>query len=79
MTYRSRIGLGLAIVLIVLIVGAGALVRRPAIAAIDPSTPNAFDPELVRRGRALAALGNCTDCHTDCHTHDRSNQCFFDL
>lgn len=64
MTHRSRIGLGLAIVLIVLIVGAGALVRRPAIAAIDPSTPNAFDPELVRRGRALAALGNCTDCHT---------------
>jgi mono/diheme cytochrome c family protein len=42
----------------------GALVWRPVIAAIDPPPPQSFDPELVKRGRELAALGNCNDCHT---------------
>jgi mono/diheme cytochrome c family protein len=49
------------------IAGAGvaaALVWRPAIAAIDPPAPQSFDPPLVKRGRELAALGNCNDCHT---------------
>lgn len=40
------------------------LVWRPAIAAIDPPLPQSFDPALVKRGRELAALGNCNDCHT---------------
>src|ERR1700757_492337 len=49
------------------IAGAGvaaALVWRPAIAAIDPPARQSFDPPLVKRGRELAALGNCNDCHT---------------
>jgi mono/diheme cytochrome c family protein len=37
---------------------------RPASAAIDPPKPDSFDPGLVKRGRELAALGNCNDCHT---------------
>lgn len=41
-----------------------AIVWRPAIAAVDPPSPHAFAPELVKRGRELAALGNCSDCHT---------------
>ena len=47
--------------------GAGAafaIAWRPAIAAIDPSAPQSFDPALVKRGRDLAAIGNCNDCHT---------------
>src|SRR6201993_2884685 len=49
------------------IAGAGvaaALVWRPAISAIEPPAPQSLDPALVKRGRDLAALGNCNDCHT---------------
>src|SRR4051794_7036394 len=41
-----------------------AIAWRPAIAAIDPPAPQSFDADLVRRGRDLAAIGNCSDCHT---------------
>src|SRR4029077_7508353 len=45
-------------------IAAFAVVWRPAMAAIDPPTPSAFDSALVKRGRDLAAIGNCNDCHT---------------
>jgi mono/diheme cytochrome c family protein len=41
-----------------------AVAWRPAIAAIDPPAPQTFDKDLVKRGRDLAAIGNCNDCHT---------------
>jgi mono/diheme cytochrome c family protein len=41
-----------------------AVAWRPAISAIEPPTPQSFDPVLVKRGRDLAAIGNCNDCHT---------------
>jgi mono/diheme cytochrome c family protein len=62
---KSRIIGGALIVL--LLGGAGAafaVARRPAIAGIDPPTPQSFDADLIRRGRELAAIGNCSDCHT---------------
>jgi mono/diheme cytochrome c family protein len=37
---------------------------RPAIAAINPLSPTSFDVGLVKRGRELAAIGNCGSCHT---------------
>jgi mono/diheme cytochrome c family protein len=45
-------------------VAAFAIIWRPAIAAIDPPAPPSFDTALVKRGRDLAAIGNCNDCHT---------------
>jgi len=51
----------------VLIAGAAAafvVAWRPAIAAIEPPSPQSFDAALVKRGRDLAAIGNCSDCHT---------------
>ena len=45
-------------------VAALAIAWRPAIAAIDPPAPQSFDTALVKRGRYLAAIGNCNDCHT---------------
>lgn len=45
-------------------VAAFAIAWRPAIAAIDPPKPQSFDAKLVKRGRELAAIGNCADCHT---------------
>src|ERR1700675_2934051 len=41
-----------------------AFTSKPALDPIDPDRPRHFDPELVRRGAALAALGDCNTCHT---------------
>jgi mono/diheme cytochrome c family protein len=41
-----------------------AVAWRPAIPAIEPPGAQSFDPALVKRGRELAAVGNCNDCHT---------------
>jgi mono/diheme cytochrome c family protein len=41
-----------------------AIAWRPAIEAIEPPAPQVFDVTLVKRGRDLAAIGNCSDCHT---------------
>src|SRR5882757_5807393 len=64
MTGPSRIVA--SIVAIVLLGGAVAfaIVWRPAIAAVEPLGPQAFDADLIKRGRELAAIGNCNACHT---------------
>ncbi len=41
-----------------------AIAWRPAIAEIERPAPQSFDSALVKRGRDLAAIGNCNDCHT---------------
>src|SRR3979409_2508729 len=64
MTKSRMIGSVLAALVIGGAVAAVAIAWRPAIAAIDPPTPQSFDAALVRRGRDLAAIGNCNDCHT---------------
>jgi mono/diheme cytochrome c family protein len=46
------------------VVASFAVVYRPAISAIEPPAPQSFDASLVKRGRDLAAIGNCSDCHT---------------
>src|ERR1700739_3332098 len=58
------IGSIVAIAVIAGAIAALAIVWRPAIAAIDPPAPSSFDSALVKRGRDLAAIGNCNDCHT---------------
>src|SRR3979490_2954579 len=45
-------------------IAVAVIVWRPAIAAIEPPAPQSFDSALVKRGRDLAAIGNCNDCHT---------------
>ena len=55
----------MAVLAALVIIGASlGLAWRPAIGLIDPPAPRSFDPELVKRGRQLAAIGNCIDCHT---------------
>ena len=58
------IGGVLAVLLVGGAVAAFAIAWRPAMAAIDPPAKQSFDPALVKRGRELAALGNCNSCHT---------------
>jgi mono/diheme cytochrome c family protein len=53
-----------AVALIAGAVAAFAVAWRPAIAAVDPPAAASFDAGLVKRGRELAAIGNCSDCHT---------------
>ena len=65
MAGQSRIITGIAAV--VLFVGAAAafaMIWRPSIAEIAPLRPDSFDPAMVKRGRDLAAIGNCNSCHT---------------
>jgi mono/diheme cytochrome c family protein len=62
---KSRIIAGASIaVLIGGAVAAFAVAWRPAIEGIEPPAPQSFEPALVKRGRDLAAIGNCSDCHT---------------
>jgi mono/diheme cytochrome c family protein len=58
------IGSIIAAIVIVAAFAAFAVTWRPAIAAIEPPAPKSFDTALVKRGRELAAIGNCSDCHT---------------
>jgi mono/diheme cytochrome c family protein len=67
----TRIARWLAIVLagicVVLALAMGGIVIAAHEPAIDPITPpqaNIFAPDLVKRGAALAAIGNCDVCHT---------------
>src|SRR3954453_22058790 len=64
MASRRTLASVIAIIVLAAAVAAFAVVWRPAIAAIDPPAPQSFDTALVKRGRALAATGNCSDCHT---------------
>jgi mono/diheme cytochrome c family protein len=55
------------VIAFVVVAGAAAVFAvtwRPAIASIEVPAPPSFDPALVKRGRELAAMGNCNDCHT---------------
>jgi mono/diheme cytochrome c family protein len=64
MASRRIIASVIAITMLAAAVAAFAVIWRPAIAAIDPPAPRSFDAALVKQGRALAAIGNCSDCHT---------------
>jgi mono/diheme cytochrome c family protein len=46
------------------VIAAFAVTWRPAIGTIEPPAAQSFEPALVKRGRDLAAIGNCSDCHT---------------
>src|SRR5258707_8509440 len=64
MASRRIVASVVAIIVLAATAAAFAVIWRPAIAAIDPPAPQSFDAGLVKRGRALAATGNCSDCHT---------------
>ena len=57
-----------AIVVALLVGGAATafvVAWRPALAAIDPPAPQSFEAARIKRGRELAAIGNCNNCHTE--------------
>src|SRR6202030_4406201 len=64
MTKSRKVASVVAVLLIGGAVAAFGIAWRPSIAAIDPPAPQSFDATLVKRGRDLAAIGNCSDCHT---------------
>lgn len=62
-----RILWGVSALVVLAVVGAAGLFglsRHSAIAAISPPPKNGFDARTVERGRELAAIGNCSVCHT---------------
>lgn len=60
----KSIAIGLAAVVVVAGAGFLALAWKPAIAPVSPPDRTSFDPALVAEGAKLAAVGNCTACHT---------------
>ncbi len=62
---RAWLARGLALAGGVLAAAAGLLGWRPAIAPVNAGPAAAlYTPEVIERGRVLAALGNCAVCHT---------------
>src|SRR5450432_4311081 len=64
MTKSRTIGSAVAALVLAGAVGAFAVAWRSEISAVDPPAPQSFGEALVKRGRALAAIGNCASCHT---------------
>jgi len=64
MAGQSRIVAGVVVVVLVVAAAGFAVAWRPSIAAVTPPRPDTFDPEIVKRGRDLALIGNCNTCHT---------------
>lgn len=52
------------IVAVLGLLGCSALGTQPPIDRVAAPNPQAFDRALVRRGEQLAAVGDCTGCHT---------------
>jgi mono/diheme cytochrome c family protein len=59
----SRIIQGILLVLILLIGAGVALSWRPSIASVSADEGLRADKQTVAHGSALAAIGNCNDCH----------------
>src|SRR6202051_1023703 len=64
MTKSRKVASVVAVLLIGGAVAAFGIAWRPAIAGMHPPAHQSFDAALVKRGRDLAAIGNCTTCHT---------------
>lgn len=60
----KRILLGAVAVAVIGIGGFGIYAWHPAIGPISPPAADSFAPDLVEKGRVLAAAGYCATCHT---------------
>jgi mono/diheme cytochrome c family protein len=60
----ARIGVGLALLVVLALVLLFALAWHRSLAPIDPLPRAGFDPAQVRAGAELAAIGNCAGCHS---------------
>ena len=60
----KRLLLGIAGLAVVGALGFGLLAIRPAIPPINAPARESFASELVAKGKALAAAGFCSECHT---------------
>ncbi|MGH6860908.1 MAG: c-type cytochrome, partial [Phyllobacterium sp.] len=56
--------ISIAVIVIVGCAGFLAYAWKPAIDPITPPERSAFDQPLIEEGARLAAVGNCTACHT---------------
>ena len=61
---HKRFWIGAAGIAIAGVAVAIGIMVRPSIAPIDPPAPASFDPQLVRAGARVVALGDCVVCHT---------------
>ncbi|HZN22935.1 MAG TPA: cytochrome c [Burkholderiales bacterium] len=59
-----RLVLGLLLSVLIIAALFAAVSWRTEIAPVEPAPRTAFDAALVARGASLAAIGDCTACHT---------------
>lgn len=59
-----RFFLGLFGLLVVIFAGFFIYAWKPAIDPVEPPDRSSFDQALIEHGAVLAAVGNCTGCHT---------------
>ena len=60
------LGVAFALAIVLILAAAGFVLwsQRSEIAAVEPPRRTAFDEALIKKGAALAAIGNCDVCHT---------------
>ncbi|KUY76776.1 cytochrome c [Burkholderia sp. Bmkn7] len=61
---HKRLWFGAAAIAAVGLAIAIGIMFKPSIAPIDPPARASFDPQLVRAGARVVALGDCVVCHT---------------
>lgn len=59
-----RLFIGLAVLVVLGLLGFVALAWKPEIAAVAPPAAGSFPAALVAKGEALASGGYCAECHT---------------
>ncbi|MBC7577221.1 MAG: cytochrome c [Tardiphaga sp.] len=63
MSRIKKVIVGVAVIAGIAAACAVAVIWRPEMPEVATPVPATFDPAIVKRGRELAAMGNCNDCH----------------
>ena len=61
---HKRLWLGAAVIALAGLGVAIGIMYEPSITPVEPPSPASFDPQLVRAGARVVALGDCVVCHT---------------
>lgn len=61
---HKRLWLGAAVIALAGLGVAIGIMYKPSITPVEPPSPASFDPQLVRAGARVVALGDCVVCHT---------------
>src|SRR4051812_29989233 len=61
---KGRLGRTIIVLLLLALASFAVIAWHPAIETVPVPAPQSFDRAQVRRGAQLAALGDCSSCHS---------------